>query len=60
MWRLKAHARLMLPDPRTLKRLAAPLLVFIFGIEDLLLTRRWVAPDPGTLQQPTTAYGYYL
>jgi hypothetical protein len=56
---LNAHPRLMLPDPRTLKRLAAPLFVFIFGIEDLLLTRRWVAPDPGTLQQPKTASGTY-
>jgi hypothetical protein len=36
MWRLKAEARLMLPPGRALKRFLAPLLVFIFGIEDLL------------------------
>jgi hypothetical protein len=34
MWRLNAHERLMLPLPRTLKRLAAPLLVFIFGMAE--------------------------
>src|SRR2546421_367296 len=33
MWRLYAPARLMLPLPRTLKRLAAPRLDFIFGIK---------------------------
>jgi hypothetical protein len=32
MWRLNAMERLMLPEPRTLKRLAAPLLVFILGM----------------------------
>src|SRR3954471_10989988 len=32
MWRLYAPARLMLPLPRTRKRLAAPRLDFIFGI----------------------------
>ena len=32
MWRLKAHARLMLPEARTIKRFLAPLLVFIFGL----------------------------
>jgi hypothetical protein len=38
MWRLNALPRLMLPEARTTKRFLAPLLVFIFGIEDLLLT----------------------
>jgi hypothetical protein len=36
MWRLNACERLMEPEPRTLKRLAAPLLVFIFGMADYL------------------------
>jgi hypothetical protein len=32
MWRLNACERLIEPDPRALKRLAAPLFVFIFGM----------------------------
>jgi hypothetical protein len=36
MWRLNACARLMLPEPRTLNRFAAPLLVFILGIANYL------------------------
>jgi hypothetical protein len=47
---LNAQARLMLPLPRTLKRLAAPLLVFIFGMaETPFLTRRRVDSDSETL-----------
>ena len=36
MWRLNAWPRLMLPLPRTRKRLAAPLFVFILGMYMLL------------------------
>src|SRR5262245_33795740 len=32
MWRRNAPPRLMLPDPRTRKRFAAPFFVFILGI----------------------------
>ena len=34
MWRLNACERLIEPEPRGLKRLAAPLLVFIFGMAE--------------------------
>src|SRR5690606_34845247 len=38
MWRLNAWPRLIDPLPRTLKRLAALFLVFIFG----MMTSRWI------------------
>lgn len=46
IWRLNACERLTLPEPRTLKRLAAPLLVFILGITNsvVYLTSRRVVP----------------
>src|SRR5690606_8317172 len=37
MWRLNAWPRLMEPLPRTLKRFAAPFLVFILGMMQTLL-----------------------